>query len=189
MSSPVATKKRAPDASSASSEGPEDKKSKITPEKKRSPHDIYFETRNAWLNEHKDINGAIMIRGIPSNHDEEEEDSDDETKEAAKTRQNNYTTEQMNSLRFIMVNDSRDKWFDEMNKLVLGEQANQSFLAFSTSFSYDVLDSWFFLKDRILPRKSPAQKLDILMAYTYTIKVSESLYSSNLCASLLMLET
>ena len=188
MSSPVATKKRASDASSASSEGPEDKKTKITPEKK-SPHDIYFETRNAWLNEHKDINGAIMIRGIPSNHDEEEEDSDDETKEAAKTRQNNYSTEQMNSLRFIMVNDSRDKWFDEMNKLVLGEQANQSFLAFSTSFSYEVLDSWYFLKDRILPRKSPAQKLDIMMAYTYTIKVSEPLCSSNYCASLLILET
>lgn len=181
MSSPVATKKRASDASSASSEGLEEKKSKITPEKK-SPHDIYFETRNAWLNEHKDINGAILIRGIPSNHDDEE-DSDDESAEAAKTRQNNYTTEQMNSLRFIMVNKSREKWLDEMNQLVLGEQANESFLAFSTSFSYEVLDSWYFLKDRILPRKSPAQKLDILMAYTYTIKVSESLYSSNYPAS------
>ena len=89
-----------------------------------------------------------------------------------------------------MVNKSREKWLDEMNELVLGEQANEPFRMFNTSFSYDVLDSWFFLKDRILPRKSPAQKLDILMAYTYTIKVSEeSLYSSNFFASVLMLET
>lgn len=178
MSSPVANSKRTAEASSASSEGPEDKKGKITPDKK-SPYDIYFETRNAWFDEHKEMKGSILIRGIQTDHDEEEEDSDDESEEAKKTRQNKYTSEQMNSLRFIMANDSREKSFDEMKELVLGEQANSPFKMFDTSFSYELLNSWHLLKDRILPRKSPAQKLDILMAYIYTIKQYDCWMSDN----------
>mmetsp|Transcript_5196 Transcript_5196/g.6050 ORF Transcript_5196/g.6050 Transcript_5196/m.6050 type:complete len:240 (-) Transcript_5196:331-1050(-) len=133
---------------------------------KKFPHELYFEKRNAWLNENKDILGAMLIKGLESDPDEEDEDEEnDEHEDKSK-----YTEEQMNSLRFIMLNKNRDEQLKEMRTLVLGEQANGSCMMFDTSFSYTVLGSWDHVKSRILPRKSPGQKLDILLAFTHTIK-------------------
>ncbi len=140
--------------------------------KEKTPYETYFEQRNAWLNmeEHKDFLGFLMIRGVEKNNDHsddsEEEDSDEEETEAAKAK---YTTEEMNSTRWIMINKSRDQCLDDMSKLILKDQADSSFMMFSTSYSYDVLYSFEYLKKRVLARKSPSQKLDILIAYTHTL--------------------
>lgn len=152
------------------------KKAKTTSEttsevvKEKTPYETYVEQRKAWLNEHKDILGPLMVRGVDDSDDseeEEEEDSDEEETEDSKAK---YTTEQMNSIRVIMINKSREKCFDDMRKLILKDQADDSFMMFSTSFSYDVLYSWEHLKKRVLARKSPSQKLDILIAYTQTLR-------------------
>ena len=68
------------------------------------------------LPENKHITGPMLIRGIPAN------DDDGDT--------SNFTTEQMNSLRFIMLTQNRDDQFEAMGKLVLGEQYGSPFMMF-----------------------------------------------------------
>jgi len=130
-----------------------------------TPRKVYFDTKMEWINNHKDIVGEIMIKGMhSSNEDSEDEDSEDEEETSFE-----YTTEQMNSLRFIMATKNRSDKMDEMQKLVLRGQDTHNVLAFNTSFSYEVADAWQVVK-RSLQRKTPAQKLDILMAFTFMIK-------------------
>jgi hypothetical protein len=127
---------------------------------KKCPHSIYFEKLKLFLQNNNDFEGTMMIRGL--NHDD---DDDDEEEEEDNTR---YTMEQMESLRYIIMTKNRIKQFEDMKKLILGSNANDNFLMFNTSFSYTVMDSWDTLK-RMLQRKTPAQKLDILIAYTSTL--------------------
>lgn len=136
---------------------------------KKSPYDLYFDTRTAFLNEHKEIEGAMLIKGIPRT-DPDDEDDEDEDDDKGNEDNSKYTTEQMNELRFVMITKNRSEQLEKMRNLILKDQADDSFMMFNTSFSYDVLDSWDHVKRRLLPRKSPAQKLDILLAFTYMIK-------------------
>mmetsp|Transcript_43362 Transcript_43362/g.48803 ORF Transcript_43362/g.48803 Transcript_43362/m.48803 type:complete len:216 (+) Transcript_43362:110-757(+) len=137
-----------------------------------SPHDIYFATRTAFVNEHKDILGSMLIRGIQSdkNNSDDEDEDHDESDDEDNADTSKYTTEQMNMLRFIMITKNRDEQLDAMRKIILGDQADDSMLMFNTSFSYKVLDSWDHVKLRILPRQSASKKLDILIAYTYNLQ-------------------
>jgi len=130
---------------------------------KKNPHEDYFDKRKAWYNDHKEFMGAMVIKGIPRDADDDSDDEEDEDT-------SKFTAEQMNSLRCIMINKNREEQLDKMRTLILGEQANSSMMCFNTSFSYTVVDSWNHVKSRVLMRKSPAQKLDILLAFTHTIK-------------------
>jgi len=132
---------------------------------KKPPRDLYYDARNDFLNENKEIEGAILIRGIERTDCDSDSDSDTETEDS-----NNYTMEQMNSLRFVMLTKNRDEQLEKMRKLILGDQADHSCKMFNTSFSYNVMDSWEYVKRSVLPRKSPAQKLDSLLAFTVTIQ-------------------
>ena len=88
----------------------------------KTPYEEYFSRRSAWLNlpENKHITGTMLIRGIPANDDDDDDDGDT----------SNFTTEQMNSLRFIMLTQNRDDQFEAMGKLVLGEQYGSPFMMF-----------------------------------------------------------
>jgi hypothetical protein len=132
----------------------------------KTPHDEYFDRRTAWMNEHKDISGAILVKGISrSNDSEDESESDDEENDDT----SKYTTEQMNSLRVIMITKNRSEQHEKMGRLILGDQYGDSFKMFNTSFSYDVLDSWQRVKGR-LSKMTPSEKFDALLAYTHTLK-------------------
>jgi septation ring formation regulator EzrA len=59
---------------------------------------------------------------------------------------------------------------EEMRELVLGDQANSNFLMFNTSFSYDILGAFDHFKTKLYTKaKTPADKFDLLLAYTYNI--------------------
>ena len=131
------------------------KKAKTAQSGSKTPHQIYLDRQEAFLNVHKDIQGRILIRGISSS--------------GKNSDPSKFTKKQMDSLRFVMITKNRDKQLEAMGKLVLGDQYGDSFMWFNTSFSYDVLDSWQFLKMRI-SRMKPAQKFDILLAYTHTLQ-------------------
>lgn len=135
---------------------------------KKSPHDLYFDAFDEWLRNHKDVLGHMIVKGIES--DDGDEDDEDE-KEENEVNPSKHTEEQMRSLRYIMITQHRADQLKAMRELVLGDQANDcGFMMFNTSFSYQVADSWDHLRKKILPRKSPSQKLDILMAYTHNLK-------------------
>ena len=132
----------------------------------KTPNDEYFDRRTAWINKHNDISGAILVKGISrSNDSEDESESDDEENDDT----SKYTTEQMNSLRVIMITKNRSEQHEKMGKLILGDQYGDSFKMFNTSFSYDVLDSWQRVKGR-LSKMTPSEKFDALLAYTHTLK-------------------
>ena len=139
---------------------------KVTVSSQKSPFDIYFEEKRNWLNEHMYIKGEVLIKGIDKNEDDDD-DSDDDEKEVDNSK---YTEKQMNSLRCVMTTESRSELLDQMHDLILGDQADSNFMCFSTSFSYDVADSWEELKSRFLPRKSISKKFDILFAYTFLLQ-------------------
>ena len=134
-----------------------------TPAKKKkktaSPFDRYFGTQKEWLGHHPEVLYTELIIGIPG--EEFEHDS------------SKYTMKQMNALRYIMVTQNRSDQLDQMEKVVLGDQANHSFLTFTTSFALEVLDTWDVVTAK-LARKTPDQKLDILLAYTIVLKTHDS---------------
>jgi hypothetical protein len=76
----------------------------------------------------------------------------------------------MNCLRFIMITQNRADKLDEMQALILGDQKGSSFMMFNTSFSYTVHDSLETIKSLLKKAKTPSQKLDLLFAYTHTVK-------------------
>ena len=129
----------------------------------KSPHDSFFDKKKAFMKE-KGYIGSILVKGIEQDGDEEEEEEEKE-EDCDK-----YTEEQMNGLRFIMITQNRADKLDEMSSLVLGDQANSCFMMFNTSFSYKVLDSLGTIKSLLKKTKTPAQKFDLLFAYTHMVK-------------------
>ena len=82
-------------------------------------------------NEH--ILGTKLIKGIERDPDDEDPE-DDGDKDVVDTSK--YTQQQIQSLRFILIAKNRDAQDEAMRKLVLGDQAHDSFLTFNTPFSY-----------------------------------------------------
>mmetsp|Transcript_14303 Transcript_14303/g.33207 ORF Transcript_14303/g.33207 Transcript_14303/m.33207 type:complete len:149 (-) Transcript_14303:2018-2464(-) len=77
----------------------------------------------------------------------------------------------MDTLRHVLITKNRDQQLKAMEKLVLGEQAGESTLMFTTSFSYDVLHGFDFFHLHEYSRiKSKPEKFDKLFAYTYRLK-------------------
>ncbi|KAL3934888.1 MAG: hypothetical protein SGBAC_009487 [Bacillariaceae sp.] len=164
MTSIAATNKRTCTASAPASSVANKKKSKT--EEAKTPYKIYFAAQTEFLNQNKHLLGQMLIKGISPAGSESE---DEEEQQQQQQDNSKYTTEQMNTLRCIMITQNRNDQLDQMQELILGDEANQSMMLFGTSFSYDVADSWATIKKK-LARKTPAQKLDMLMAYTYIIK-------------------
>jgi hypothetical protein len=129
----------------------------------KTPYEEYFARRKEWLNrpENKAIIASTLIQGIDRN-----DDSDDDNEEGCD--KSKYTTEQMNSLRFLMLTKEREAQLESMERLILQDQYDSPYMMFGTSFSYHVLDSWIRIKSR-LSRMSPDKKFDALLAFTSAI--------------------
>ncbi len=130
---------------------------------RKTPYDLYFERMKAFQEEHN-LPGLMLVKGVNRN----EEDEDFEEEEDEEEDNSNLTTEQMETLRFILLTDNRMHLLEEYRQLILGDQADGGIMMFNTSFSYEVLGSWDVCK-RHLARKSSSNKLDILIAYTHNI--------------------
>jgi hypothetical protein len=139
-----------------------------TTTKPKSPHDVYMENMSAFIKE-KGYMGSLLVKGIGRNP---EADSEDEEDEEDQQDNDNITQEQMDCLRFVLITQNRADKLEEMQALILGDQNGASFMMFNTSFSYTVHDSLEQLKSLLKGKanKTPAQKLDLLFAYTHTVK-------------------
>ena len=172
---PAATEKIAPlsdstnnskKRSSSTTDGNGDEISKK--EKATTPYDAYFAKFKKFQKDH-DFLGAMLIKGIQSTGNGDDDDGDDEQQEQDNSK---YTTEEMEGLRFVLINQSRSDELEEMASLVLGEQAGESVMMFNTSYSYQVMDSWEVVKKIVNSRSKTMtlpKKIDILFAYTHTL--------------------
>eukprot|EP00594_Rhizosolenia_setigera_P018038 CAMPEP_0178965398 /NCGR_PEP_ID=MMETSP0789-20121207/16261_1 /TAXON_ID=3005 /ORGANISM="Rhizosolenia setigera, Strain CCMP 1694" /LENGTH=253 /DNA_ID=CAMNT_0020650381 /DNA_START=81 /DNA_END=842 /DNA_ORIENTATION=+ len=156
----------APPEKKAKSSGADEGKKE---EEKLTPHKAYFKRLKEKVNEldtpKGEMLGHILIKGISSNRDSDDEESESESE--SKEDQDKYTEEQMNSLRFILITKNRAKMMDDMKEFVLGEQANDSFMMFNTSFSWEILSGFSHFKKNIYQKKKSWKlKFDVLLAYT-----------------------
>lgn len=127
-----------------------------------NPHATYFSKLEACRSRYGPETGHMLIRGI-SDEEEEEEDVDDEDT-------SKYTAEQMSTLRVVLINKIRQDRLDEMRRFLLGDQADCGFLMFNTSYSNEVMWGFDQFKSRMYPKaKTPANKFDLLFAYTYNL--------------------
>ena len=86
----------------------------------------------------------------------------------------------MKSLRFILITKNRHEELDKMHSLIFGDPSDDRYMLFTTSYSYDVRDAWKFLRQKVLTcRKSPAQKIDILFAYTFLVNQHDTWMMDN----------
>jgi hypothetical protein len=94
--------------------------------------------------------------------EDEDEEQDNDT----------ITQEQLDCLRFVLITQHRADRLEEMESLILGDQKGSGMMMFDTSFSYAVLGSLDTIKSLLRTKhaKKPAQNLDILFAYTHTLK-------------------
>jgi hypothetical protein len=154
---------------------PPKKKSKTTKVAKKSPCALYFERLSAAMEKYEQGLGMMLVRGVKRGEDEDEddEDEDDEDDEDEEARNDKYTEEQVSHMRHIVITKRRADALEEMEKLILGEQANESFMTFNTSFSYEILDSFGDFFSLLNKKKSAGEKLDYLFAYTYTLNAHD----------------
>ena len=129
----------------------------------KTPYERYFDKLKAFTatrsGPHK-ILGRIVTRGIV----EDDDDDDDDATE-------NYTAEQMQRLRIILITPKRADALEEMDKFVLGDQAGKDILGFTTSFSYEVRDSLYYVQQRMRSRTTKwSDKFDLLLGYTHALQ-------------------
>jgi len=131
-------------------------------------HEKYFHNMDIVKAKNKDILGPMIIRGLNlPNEDSDEEDEEDEKDEDT----SKYTEQQMATLRYVFITQKRSDRLDEMREFILGEQANESFMMFNTSFSYQVRDGFYDFKSTLYAKvKTAADKFDLLFAFTYNLK-------------------
>lgn len=169
----AASPARADGSASAASK----KKAKTDAETKdETPYDKYFKVLNAFQKEHNFL-GQMLIKGVSStgnddSEEEEEEEYDSDGDDAAFNAK--LTDEQMAGLRFVLITQDRADQLDSMREYILGDQAKDGILMFSTSFSYGIHDGFysFSAKNGMYAKKAKTwpQKFDMLFAYTYNLK-------------------
>lgn len=123
----------------------------------KTPHDLYFDKFEKFIDEREDIVGSMLVRAI-------------KVKSGGNNDKSKFTKKQMNTLRFIMITKNRERQLEAIGRLVLKDQYGDDFMMFSTSYSYDVSDAWQTVKNRLKRKMKPSQKFDILLAFTDTIK-------------------
>jgi len=103
----------------------------------KTPKQRLDERVDAALEKYK-AEGSVMIVGIQRdrNDSDDDDDDDDDDEEAF---ENNLTEEQLSTFRCVLITKRRETYLEKMNDLVLGDQANDSFRMFNTSFSTQLM--------------------------------------------------
>jgi hypothetical protein len=129
-----------------------------------TPHEIFDEELFTFIKA-EGLAGSMLIRGIPAKDEVDDEDSEDDDDEDIIPE---YTPEQLEHIRHILVTEERGAMVDLYVKKILGDQAGSRFMMFNTSFSYHVFREHDYLCND-LKRKSLAKKFNLLFAFSYII--------------------
>ena len=131
-----------------------------------SPLKAHFEAIDAAIGKNENGLGQMLIRGVLQ--EDEDEDDDDEDKE--EKDQDSYTEEQVSHMRHIVITQRRANALEEMEAVVLGDQADESFMMFTTSFSYEVLQAFDDFFSLLKKKKTAGEKFDYLFAFTRSVQ-------------------
>ena len=117
--------------------------------KSTTPKDKYFEALEAVI-ERENADGQMLVTGVSADADP-----------------NNLSADECDQLRYILINKQRGDLLDYYEDIILGDQADDSFLMFDTSFSYKLIP----LIARIATKKfkSDAEAFNHLFAFSYNI--------------------
>lgn len=102
-------------------------------------------------------------------HGVQRDDSDDESEddEAARQRVANFTQEQIDTLRYVLITKERSDLLDKINDAFEGDQVGSNIMMFSSS------DRWFFLSyiheelQKLQKQKNLGKRFDHLFALTF----------------------
>mmetsp|Transcript_258 Transcript_258/g.575 ORF Transcript_258/g.575 Transcript_258/m.575 type:complete len:251 (-) Transcript_258:402-1154(-) len=164
----------AKDASSVTSaeEKPVTKKQKTSESKeegeKKTPFDIKFEAINKVAKELKC--GYMVVHSMTGlGKDYNEKPVEEKKKIHARLTQKN-----VDAFKIIFVTKRRENDWEEMKKVVLGDQYGGSFLSFTTSFSYQIIEAYEEFKIRYQQAKDPSIKFNYLFGFTQCLEDYDS---------------
>ena len=157
---------------------PPKKKAKAAAAKKKekSPCTKYFERLSEAVEQNTEGLGYMLVRGVKRNEDgdEDDEDEDEDDEEDTAAKNDSYTEEQVLHMRHIIINQQGADALEEMQELILGDQAGEGgLMMFDTSFSYEVLDSFDTFFKLLKKKKDPKDKFNYLFAYTHELKSND----------------
>lgn len=130
------------------------------PSDHESPYDRYVSEQKSWMEANPEVKGYTLIKSVEDYIDEDD---------GERVYPDSFTTEEVNSMRMIMMTENREKETELMQSELLGDQNDLFLVSFNTSFSNVVFNAWTRVKRRLL-RKTPAQKLDILISFTTLLR-------------------
>jgi len=136
-----------------------------------TPYEEYMEELDAFQERHGFV-GAVLIRGIKKRNtsDDDSDDDDDSDEEENDEDTSSFTREQMDYLRYVMVDEKRASKLEEMQEFVLGDQAGDTIMMFNTSFSYQIADGFMDVQRQFNNLKSWKGKFNLLFAYCSAIE-------------------
>jgi hypothetical protein len=130
----------------------------------KSPLDTYFDNLKSVINR-VGAKGSVIIQGVEQSEEEEEET---ETGKKAKKKKE-LTAEQVSTLRHFVATERREKAFEKMGKVVLGDQYGDSCMMFNTSFSDEMCAVVPNEIEKIKRKKDHSEQFDLLFALTYVL--------------------
>jgi len=136
-----------------------------------SPKDAHFKRLEKAITDHR-CKGSMLVVGIDREDDEDDEEDEDDSRE--------YTTEQISTLRHILINDSRDKALTRAQKFVSCGQTG-GFAMFGT---HDGSMICFGIPREIkkaLKKATVPQQFDELFALTYSLNSFDFWMHDNEC--------
>ena len=159
---------------------------KVSPDKQqqqKTPWELYFDQRNEFRKRYSEtVKGWVLIKGLEDDDEDDDEDDSDLDEEEKEEKKKNYTWEEMNSMRVVVLTPNRADQLEAMEKLVLADQYGKHIQMFDTRFSYHVEHVWQnIVKPQLVvlsnndsensPMTTPSEQLDLLFAFTYMIQL------------------
>jgi hypothetical protein len=129
-----------------------------------TPYKLFFIKLKKFAKEQKDVLAPMMIKGVSKPREDDEDYDEDEDEEETEEDKANYTQEQVETMRFILITKKRRDKLNEMNEFVLQDEE-----VFNTAFSYRIRKSFPAMKRMRNKMKNWSDKFDLLFAYTYTV--------------------
>mmetsp|Transcript_69319 Transcript_69319/g.193921 ORF Transcript_69319/g.193921 Transcript_69319/m.193921 type:complete len:249 (-) Transcript_69319:84-830(-) len=163
-------------ATASASGGPAPKKAKSQAAAEVTPFDAHFKSLEEVVKRDDvpegRVLGHMLIQGTNNAEEQDDtaEDYEEEDEEEEERDNASYTVEEMARLRHIIITKRRDNKMNWARRLVLGDQADDSFMMFNTSFSYEVYGAFEEMATLLKKKKDWGEKLDMLFGFTHTIK-------------------
>jgi uncharacterized FlaG/YvyC family protein len=133
-----------------------------------SPKSLYFEALNAMITA-RGATGKILIRGISDEDSEDSEEEEEQEKESEK-KNTRHTTEQISTLRFVIITASGEKSINSAMNMVTDDQLGSGIMMFNTSSGNNVIAEIPNDINKAMRKKKVPLRFDALFGLTLALK-------------------